>query len=239
MESINFGIKGFEKLFDGKRGIRKGSNVLIYGKAGCGKTIFSLEFIYKGAVEFNEPGVYVSLEGKKDNIISQCEQFGWNIKKLIKEKKISFVSMNLTDINRDFATTIYEEAKKIKAKRIVIDSLSLLTLSPIFIKDSGQFSLLHKDKIYPGKNPSQFIYNLINILNDCGTTNLYLTVPGEKEEVTKDGVSEYVCDGIIHLKTTSLGKSFLRLMEITKMRSASVRGGIYGFEINDEGLVIE
>ena len=86
MVSTKSGIVGFDELFE--EGIPKGSNILVFGKPGSGKTILALEFLYKGAALYNEPGVLVSFEHSEKLIVEQCEKFGWDIKKYIKSGKI-------------------------------------------------------------------------------------------------------------------------------------------------------
>jgi circadian clock protein KaiC len=54
------GIRGFDEISNG--GLPKGRPVLVCGNAGCGKTLFGMEFLVRGAVQYNEPGVFMSFE---------------------------------------------------------------------------------------------------------------------------------------------------------------------------------
>jgi len=237
MDKIKLGIDGFDELFDG--GLPKGSNTLIFGKAGSGKTLLSLEFIFRGVSLYNEPGVFVSFDQTEEELIVQCEQFGWNIKKHIKNGKMIILSFKIDDVDRDFANHVIDAVKRIKAKRLVIDNLALLTLSPLFGVDRRKFVLIYRNKIKMAINPKQLIYNLMGILKDLPVTTLYLTVPGKDMDATDDGISEYICDGIINLGVRSLGKSFLRTIEVKKMRRSNIRGGIHSFKFTNKGMQVE
>ncbi|MGM5485027.1 MAG: RAD55 family ATPase [Nanobdellota archaeon] len=232
---VDVGIKGFENLLSD--GIPRYSNVLVSGGAGTGKTILGLEYICYGA-EKGEPGLFVSLDQSQKNLVEQADRFGWNLKKQIKDNKVSVLDLELSQVDRNLANIIIDEAKVIGAKRIVIDNLALLSMSPVFTDGSENFGILEGSKIIGASEPRQFIYNLIHILEKAKATTFYITLAG-KDSDTRDCISEYICDGMMRLRTRSLGKSFLRTIEVLKMRKARVNGGIYTFDITDEGIVVE
>src|SRR5689334_15346114 len=58
LQKTTTGIKGIDEVTQG--GLPKGRTSLICGTAGCGKTLFGMEFIVRGATEFNEPGVFMA-----------------------------------------------------------------------------------------------------------------------------------------------------------------------------------
>ena len=66
MERVKTGIPGFDDLVQG--GFPKGASILVSGGTGSGKSIFAMQFIYNGAKQFNEPGLYVTLETNLKNI---------------------------------------------------------------------------------------------------------------------------------------------------------------------------
>ncbi|MFH1586365.1 MAG: ATPase domain-containing protein, partial [Candidatus Diapherotrites archaeon] len=80
MERIKTGITGLDDLIQG--GIPEGSTVLLAGGAGTCKTIMGTTFLYRGAKDFNEAGLYVTLETNVKNITWNMESFGWDIKPL-------------------------------------------------------------------------------------------------------------------------------------------------------------
>jgi len=83
---IKSGISGLDKILKG--GLNKGDVILLSGGPGTCKTIAALQYIYKGALENNEPGVYISFEESVDDLKKDAECFGWNFDKLEKSKKV-------------------------------------------------------------------------------------------------------------------------------------------------------
>src|SRR5258708_5591407 len=80
------GIMGLDEITQG--GLPAGRTTLICGEAGCGKTLFSIEFIVRGAIQFNEPGVFIAFEEKAEELAMNVTSLGFDIKKLVAEKKI-------------------------------------------------------------------------------------------------------------------------------------------------------
>jgi KaiC/GvpD/RAD55 family RecA-like ATPase len=236
MKRIKLGINGIDTLFE--EGVPAGSNILVYGQPGSGKTVFGLQFLYMGAHLYNEPGVYVNFDETKSKIIDQCNIFGWDIQKYISKKKIALVNSNIDEINRDFLNQIISEVKKIGAKRLVIDSIALLSLSPSFSNET-KYSFLAGDKMKVAYDVQQFLYNIIHTLSELDVTIIYSTFSGENEHRTIDGISEYLCDGIVNLRVRQIGKAYLRTLEIMKMRQTFFQSGIHPFHMTREGINVE
>ena len=139
---IKTGIPGFDSILSA--GIKKNSSILVSGPPGSGKTIFGLQFIYSGAKEFEEPGVYISLSQSVEEIKNDCKAFGWNMEELISKGKILLLDLRPFKIKDEImhkedslfrgeqipfehlTRLILNSVKKIKAKRIVVDSISIL-----------------------------------------------------------------------------------------------------------------
>lgn len=234
MQRIQTGIKNVDKLLDG--GFPKNSNILISGVPGSGKTIFGLEFLYRGATEFKENGLFVTLEQTQKSLIEQADSLGFNFKKLISNNQIHILYIPVDQMNRDFGQEIKNIAKKNNVSRIVFDSLSLLAINSTFIQDN-KFSLADGKNLKVSFNLSQFIFNFINMFEEIDATTLIIkNLEPEKRE--EDIVSEYVCDGVISLRSMSMGKIRSRTLEITKMRKTSCDNGIYSLKIKKGGLEV-
>src|SRR5678816_1172419 len=80
------GISGLDEITMG--GIPKGRPTLICGGPGCGKTLFSIEFLINGATRFKEPGVFITFEEKTEELTMNVASLGFDMKKLQKEKKL-------------------------------------------------------------------------------------------------------------------------------------------------------
>lgn len=80
------GIAGLDEITHG--GLPAGRTTLICGRAGTGKSLLSLEFVYRGASQYDEPGVFVSFEEKPENILQNAASFGWELDSLVKNEKL-------------------------------------------------------------------------------------------------------------------------------------------------------
>ena len=187
--------------------------MILSGTPGTGKTIFALEFLYNGANKFAEPGVYVTLEQSPQELISQAKDFGWNLDVLQKQGKIEFVVIPVTEGEKiNIFESIKKTVEKIKAKRLVIDSLSIMSIvTSSFIipfktayaekELSGTKFEYSLSRMLTGSEEKRFIYSFLNLLKDFHTTNLLITdAPYNGEYLTRDQVSEFACDGLLLLR---------------------------------------
>src|SRR5215212_5732566 len=81
------GIEGVDEITGG--GLPKGRPTLVCGGAGCGKTLFGVEFLVRGALEFNEPGVLMAFEEREEELTQNFASMGFNLPRLIAEKKLA------------------------------------------------------------------------------------------------------------------------------------------------------
>ena len=186
IERVKTGIKGLDILLQG--GFPKGSTILITGGPGAGKTIFSLEYLVKGAQKFKERGVYISLEEDIERIIfSVKSSFNWPIEKLIKKKLLRLTRAELYDFNK-LRMLIEDEVSAINAERLVIDPITILSLyfeNPLEIRRG----ILRLDKM----------------LKELGcTTILTCEIPEGMLGISSFGVEEFTSDGIITVSYTHL-----------------------------------
>ena len=89
MRRVVTGIDGLDKMLGG--GLPSERSFLVCGGPGSGKTVMAMQFLYYGAVECCEPGLYVSLDESKDNLREEMAGFGWDIDKLEKSGQFLFV----------------------------------------------------------------------------------------------------------------------------------------------------
>jgi len=80
IERISSGIPGLDTLLRG--GLPKGRIFLVIGNSGAGKTIFGMQFLYNGAVEHGEPGLYISLKENATHLKEEMLELGWDVEEL-------------------------------------------------------------------------------------------------------------------------------------------------------------
>ncbi len=233
MEFVETGIADLDNLF-AKGGFPRGKQILVLGGPGSGKSIFCSQFLYAGAKHYNEPGIYVTLEESPESISDNMAEFGWDFRELQKEKKIRFldiVSLRAkggSNVNQELLKesldidnmSIYLEHAigEISAKRLVIDSLSLMGL---YTKD--EFAFRSK------------LLRLSYMLSSKGVTSLLISEAKARDSGVEDyPVEMFMFDGVITLQLDERTKE--RRLAIHKMRGTKHVIGAFRFKITDSGF---
>ena len=217
-------ISGFDELING--GIPIGSNIMISGGPGTGKTIFSLQYLFNSATNDKNISIYFTFEEKRDSLIKQASQFGWNLEKLEKQGKLKIISLGLEDISKTTIKDIIEIIKSVKATRAVIDSITTIS----YLTPENEF---HSFNEYSVK---KFIYKFITSFKKI--ENLTTLIISQKDEALSNRITEYLCDGIIHIDYESLGGKYSRQLTIPKMRKTKNHEDLHPMEISKNGIII-
>jgi len=244
MERIKTGIDGLDQALGG--GIPKGNVVLVSGSAGTGKTLVSLSFIYYGATKFKEPGIYISTDQTPEEIRMQAQSFGWDLKSLEKKKLLSIYHIDITE-EKDmrYLKDLDKIVKKIKAKRVVLDSLTTITefLTPTEIsKQSRIFDVLEKITPVPMSEAmvsKAVLAKVIKHLKNTGCTSIVTSeMPEEGNWLSRDTVSEFLTDGVIILKSFKYSRGDVDLI-VAKLRYGNHSKDIQKIRITDKGVEVK
>ncbi|MES3016952.1 MAG: circadian clock protein KaiC [Bacteroidota bacterium] len=221
------GISGLDEITFG--GLPTGRPTLICGTAGCGKTLFSLEFIVRGALQYNEPGVFMAFEEKAEELATNVSSLGFDLKKLEAEKKIKldYVHIDKSEIaetgeyNLDglFIRLGYA-IDSIGAKRVVLDTLENL------------FSGLSNQGILRAE-----IRRLFQWLKEKGVTAV-ITGERDGQSLTRQGLEEYVSDCVILLDHRVIEQISTRRLRVVKYRGSVHGTNEYPFLIDDDGISV-
>src|ERR1700749_3138525 len=221
------GITGLDEITEG--GLPAGRPTLVCGDAGCGKTLMSIEFIVRGATEFNEPGVFMAFEEKADELSANVASLGFDLDKLQAEKKIKIdhVHIDRTEIEETgeydldglFIRLGYA-IDSIGAKRVVLDTLENL------------FSGLNNQAVLRAE-----LRRLFHWLKDKGVTAIITGERGEKT-LTRQGLEEYVSDCVILLDHRVINQISTRRLRIIKYRGTTHGTNEYPFLIDEEGISV-
>lgn len=241
VDRLKSGIRGLDELVEG--GFPKGSAILVSGGPGAGKTNFCLQYLWYGAMH-NEPGVYITFEEDPADLEIVGSRFGWNLSKLQQEKKL--VIERFRDINNinNFLDQVKKIVKKTKAQRLVIDSLSSLTICATtfqsILDDLPVGARVEKNlPLTPSESAivRRTMYKAIDFLKDM---NLTVLLPSESEEskFSRHGVEEFVVDGLISLHYSSIGAKLFGNLEVRKMRKTKHVHGIFDYIMSDKGIEV-
>src|SRR3989338_781800 len=175
MNRVPIGIEGFDKLVEG--GFTENSINLVCGTPGTGKSIFSLQFLYNGAVNHGDKGIYVSIEEKPESLKLQALRFGWDFDKLEKEGMVKIIKVPIDIANYDIVKAIRQEVESMNARRVVIDAISILAINyPIYkipIRTAySQCEMTKTQYMNFSEQMRQFVYLLIDKLRTVNTTFL-------------------------------------------------------------------
>lgn len=257
-ERVPTGVNGFDNLVEG--GLLRNSNVLVTGMPGTGKTIFGLNYLYKGA-QMGENGLYISIDSSSEQLKMQGMRFNWDLGSAEKAGKLFFLRVPLKKIKFDLFDVIVKIQKEIHAKRIVLDNLATFAINAGFLDiklgegDTGDVSktqfnaaragegggeAVEGGDAYASKSEKRMAYLIVEKLAELGTTNLIITYGSKNSDnLTLDGISEFACDGIIVLHNELIGNKHMRTMEILKMRATSHSQYLHDFEFGKDGIVVK
>lgn len=222
IQRVSSGIPGLDGVMEG--GFIRNSVNLIGGSAGCGKSIFCMQYLVEGITRYNENGVYLSFEESQEKIFKDFERFGWNLPRLVKEKKLVILYYTPEQVAKVLEAgggTVREVIDNIGAKRLAVDSLTA-------------FTLLHENELAKRKS----LLSLFENLRKWGVTAL-LVSEQEPDAVKHIGTPmEFEVDGVILLYNIRKGDIRERSLEVFKMRGTKHSPKIYSMKIDDNGIVI-
>ena len=221
------GIKGLDEITDG--GLPQGRPTLICGGTGCGKTLLAMEFLVRGATQFNEPGVFMSFEEKSEELTKNFASLGFDLNELIDQNQliIDHVHLDPSEIEEagdydleGLLIRIGYAIHSIGAKRVVLDTIEAL------------FSGFANEAILRSE-----LRRLFRFLKDQGVTAIITGEQGERT-FTRFGLEEYVADCVIFLNHTVSQQIATRRMRIVKYRGSAHGTNEYPFLIDQQGFSV-
>ena len=239
VERVKTGVPGLDEILNG--GIPKRNIVLLSGGPGTGKTIMSQQFLIVGAVKYDEPGIYVTLEEHPAQIRRDMSLFDWydvgkiDVRRLEDEGKIAIVDAFTAGIGR------YAE----KERYVVTDPTDVTLLSDVIreaIKDIGaqravidSVSTLYLTKPSIARN---IVLQLKKVLAGLGVTALLVSQVSASERGFGGPGVEHAADGIIRLDLDEVKGELKRSLIVWKMRGTAHSLRRHPFEITDKGIIV-
>lgn len=220
-------IQGFDEITGG--GLPKGRPTLLCGGAGCGKTLFAMEFLVRGATLYNEPGVFISFEETEEELVANVASLGFDLKSLVESKKIwiEHIHVDKAEIKQSgeydlegLFIRIHHAIESIGARRVVLDTMeSLFTELP--------HPLLLRTELR----------RLLHWLKMKGVTAIITAERGDGS-LTRQGMEEYVSDCVILLDHRVNDQSSIRRLRVVKYRGSSHGTNEYPFLIDEDGFSV-
>ena len=221
------GIQGLDEITSG--GLPKGRPTLICGNAGCGKTLLAMEFLVRGATQFNEPGVFMAFEESEKELTANVASLGFDLDGLSAKKMLllEHIHIERSEIEETgeydlegLLIRINLAIDTIGAKRIVLDTIESL------------FGGLPNILILRAE-----LRRLFRFLKEKGVTVIITGERGE-EMLTREGLEEYVSDCVILLDHRVTEQTSTRRLRIVKYRGSSHGTNEYPFLIDETGFSV-
>jgi len=222
------GIEGLDEITGG--GLPAGRPTLVCGTAGCGKTMLALEFLVRGATQYDEPGVFMMFEENAAELTANVRSLGFDLEKLVAEKKIAldYVYIERSEIEE---TGVYDleglfirlghAINSIGAKRVVLD-----TVEALFAGFSNHAVLRAE------------LRRLFRWLKDRGVTAIITGEKGDGNAITRFGLEEYVADCVIILDQRINEQISTRRLRVLKYRGTAHGMNEYPFLIGATGFSV-
>ena len=228
---VKTGVAGLDDILGG--GIPRGNVIVVEGAAGSGKTTLGLEFIYRGAAEFGEPGLIVLFEVSPLKVIRDAAQFGWDLPELERSGKIRIIYTTRAVLQQELQqadSLLLAEAAQIGARRMFIDAMPPLPMNGL----SGTNG-------HNAPEAREVFHTLVQGLHrENLTAMLAIETPGADQlRQAAPPVEEFIADTIIVLRLNDVQRAASRSIEIVKSRGHGFQMGSHTFRIvQDRGLEV-
>jgi circadian clock protein KaiC len=227
LQKISSGISGLDEITGG--GLPKGRPTLVCGNAGCGKTLMAMEFLVRGAVEHDEPGVFMSFEENEEELTTNVASLGFDLKDLAARKKIvlDHVQIERNEIQETgeydlegLFIRLNHAIDSINAKRVVLDTME------------GLFAALPNHSILRSE-----LRRLFRWLKEKGVSAIITAERGDGL-LTRHGLEEYVADCVILLDHRVNEQLSTRRLRVVKYRGSVHGTNEYPFLISKDGFSV-
>ncbi len=227
LRKVPTGIAGFDEVTHG--GVPEGRTTLICGAAGCGKTLFGMQFLIRGALDHGEPGAFVAFEEAEEDLAKNVASLGFDVKDLERRGLLSVdhIRVERSEIEENgeydlegLFIRLGLALDTVKAKRLVID-----TLETIF-GGLTNYGLLRSE-----------LKRLFNWLKERGVTTIVTAERGDGT-LTRHGLEEYVSDCVVLLDHRVNDQISTRRMRVVKYRGSTHGSNEYPFLIDRDGLTV-
>lgn len=229
VEKLPTGIEGFELITMG--GLPKHRPTLVSGSSGSGKTIFTMEIVYRSVAMFDRPAVFFTMEEPAVDIVRNIKRMGWDIETPLRDGKLLIVDLSPEPVQL-LETGTYDLEGLMAQIRYVIDNVG----AKLVVLDSiGSLFQQFADAATIRRE----IFRITHLLRGLGVTTI-LTAErlSEYGTISRHGVEEFVSDNVIILRNVLKAEKVRRTMQVLKMRGDEHFKGEYPFTIATGGISI-
>jgi KaiC/GvpD/RAD55 family RecA-like ATPase len=234
---ISTGIPGVDQILAGK-GIPENHTILVCGGPGSGKTTFAIQFLYVGATQYGESGVYVTLDEEPKDIRANMLKYGWDLKKLEDAKKLVFINISPVRVAPSERTGLIQigmkEFRLIKLLEAIRNGIEEVNAKRVVVDPITIFTLQYPDEV-------ERIYAIRDLLRDMRNTdctNLLISELRGTGWEREHQFEEYLTQGVILLRTFLKGSKLSRVFQVEKMRGLAIDNQPRPYDISAKGVVV-
>ncbi len=218
-KEIKTGIPGLDEMLGG--GLPEGSVTVISGPPGIGKSNLAMQYIYNGIMQYDEPGVYITIEEGIEDIEEYAGKFGWNLRACENNGKLAILGREIfegTDMDLGILKDIIN---KINAKRVVLDSLTL-------------FNYLFKEETARRLH----ILRFLEIMKKSRCTTIMTAEQQGNLLDIQYHAEHFLSDGLMMLFWSRYKANNERCVWVVKIRGNKINSDIRPVKITNEGVVV-
>ena len=226
VERMKTGVPGLDNVLKG--GLRRSSSVLVTGAPGTGKTLLALEFIYYGAKDYNENGIFITTEESLEVLDQSARNLGMDLKSMVDQQKVFVVQKPIATLKGGITSIkiLLDAIRKNNVKRVALDSL-------IFF-----------EYLYPrfDGNKMEFRRQVLIFIQEMKKAGVTFLVVSERSVTDFDRLTydmmDFVFEGIIVLSRIRKGSYFERVLTVAKLRGQDHSLDVYPITIGSDGLKV-
>jgi len=240
MEQVATGIKGLDELLGG--GFPRGKCILVVGSPGSGKTTLAMQYLYKGALDYNERSLYIALDEKPEQVKVNLASFGWNFDKLEREGRLLFID-----------ATPFRRAKRVSTPEIVGTGIAVVpeltlgglirTVSKVVEEEGIQriavdpitSFILRYEEISKRRRAMLLLFDA---LADTGCTSVVTTELRTSVLNRTFQLEEFLSQGVVLLHTLVHEGNVIKAIQIEKMRGISHDTQLRPYQITKDGIEV-
>ena len=220
-EKVSTGVAGLDEMLNG--GFPRGHIIALIGSCGTGKTTLGLQYLMAG-LKASEPGMFISLEEDHEAITKNAAAYGWDVAPHVQSGALAVFKLDPSDAKAALARLKNElpaEIQKRGAKRLVLDSISLLNM--LFESEAECRAQL---------------FSLSQTIKKSGATAIFTAeARPDMPSVSRDGLVEYVADGVVVLSYVDKEKNEVQLaIRVMKMRRTAHSRKVKPYSMGPKGI---
>lgn len=209
---VPMGIHGLDELIGG--GLPENTVNLVSGPAGSAKSLLAMQYLYNGAKDYGEAGIYLTLEESRENIVRAMSNYGFEIEKYEKEGKL--VLLDMTEIRRRCDASEEEGVVGFEALTTLLDNLLSFTKSKRLAIDSlTAIGLYYEDST--GRLRRE-LFKFAAAIKLKNITTVLITESVEGGALTRYGIEQFIADSFIVMGLEDVKGELRRTMTVRKMR---------------------